>query len=44
MKWEQLLKEFEGFLKLEKGLSRNSVEAYMADMGKLGSFLEEEGH
>lgn len=43
MKWEQLLKEFEGFLKLEKGLSRNSVEAYMADMGKLGSFLEEEG-
>lgn len=43
MKWEQVIKEFEGFLKLEKGLSLNSVEAYMADMGKLTGFLEEEG-
>ena len=40
MKWGQTIKEFEGFLKLEKGLSKNSVEAYLADMGKLTDFLE----
>lgn len=43
MDWEQTIKEFEGFLKLEKGLSRNSVEAYLTDLGKLSLFLEEEG-
>lgn len=40
MEWGQTIKEFEGFLKLEKGLSKNSVEAYLADMGKLSDFLE----
>ena len=40
MEWGQTIKEFEGFLKLEKGLSKNSVEAYLADMGKLTGFLE----
>jgi len=40
MEWGQTIKEFEGFLKLEKGLSKNSVEAYLADMGKLTDFLE----
>jgi len=40
MKWGQTIKEFEGFLKLEKGLSLNSVEAYLADMEKLTGFLE----
>jgi integrase/recombinase XerD len=34
------LKEFEGFLKLEKGLSPNSVKAYLADMQKLIQFME----
>lgn len=42
MNWGPVIKEFEGFLKLEKGLSKNSVEAYLADMGKLTSFLENE--
>ncbi len=42
MEWGPVIKEFEGFLKLEKGLSKNSVEAYLADMGKLTSFLKKE--
>jgi len=33
-------KGYEGFLRLEKGLSENSVEAYLADIGKLKQFLE----
>ncbi|MFO7671316.1 MAG: site-specific tyrosine recombinase XerD [Bacteroidales bacterium] len=40
MDWGPVIKDFEGFLKLEKGLSGNSVEAYLTDMGKLTSFLE----
>jgi len=43
MEWAPAIKEFEGFLKLEKGLSLNSVEAYLADLRKLTSFLEREG-
>ena len=43
MEWKKTIKEFEGFLKLEKGLSKNSVEAYLADLGKLTVFLETEG-
>ncbi len=43
MEWGFAIKEFEGFLKLEKGLSGNSIEAYLADVGKLSAFLEEEG-
>jgi integrase/recombinase XerD len=40
MEWEPTIKDFEGFLKLEKGLSLNSVEAYQADVRKLVSYLE----
>jgi integrase/recombinase XerD len=40
MEWEPTIKDFEGFLKLEKGLSSNSVEAYQADVRKLVSYLE----
>ncbi|MFH0759100.1 MAG: site-specific tyrosine recombinase XerD [Bacteroidota bacterium] len=40
MNWEASIKDFEGFLKLEKGLSANSVEAYLADVRKLVQFLE----
>ncbi len=43
MEWGFAIKEFKGFLKLEKGLLENSIEAYLADVGKLCSFLEEEG-
>ena len=40
MDWRALIKEYEGFLKLEKGLSSNSIEAYLSDIGKLEQFLE----
>ena len=43
MEWQTNLKDFEGFLKLEKGLSAHSVEAYTADMRKLMQFLEIHG-
>lgn len=34
------LKDYEGFLKLEKGLSRNSIQAYLSDIQKLIQFME----
>ena len=40
MEWQSTLKDFEGFLKLEKGLSVNSVVAYMSDIRKLIQFME----
>ena len=40
MDWQRTLKEYEGFLKLEKGLSSNSVAAYLADIQKLIQFME----
>ncbi len=40
MEWTSTLKDYEGFLKLEKGLSTNSIEAYLRDIGKLVQYLE----
>jgi integrase/recombinase XerD len=40
MNWELRLKEYKGFLLIEKSLSQNSVEAYLRDMQKLLQFLE----
>jgi integrase/recombinase XerD len=40
MDWSATLRGFEGFLKLEKGLSRNTVQAYLADIQKLRQYLE----
>ncbi|MCD4709768.1 MAG: site-specific integrase, partial [Bacteroidales bacterium] len=40
MDWQAVIKEYEGFLKLEKGLSPNSIEAYLSDIAKLEQFLE----
>ncbi|MCK4880960.1 MAG: site-specific tyrosine recombinase XerD [Bacteroidales bacterium] len=40
MDWQTVIKEYEGFLKLEKGLSPNSIEAYLSDIAKLEQFLE----
>ena len=40
MEWEGLIAAYKGFLKLEKGLSVNSIEAYLADVGKLRQYLE----
>lgn len=40
MDWETLIPGYKGFLKLEKGLSENSIEAYLADLRKLRQYLE----
>ena len=42
MDWQVVIKEYEGFLKLEKGLSPNSVDAYLRDIAKLKHFLDSE--
>ncbi len=39
MEWQSTLKDYEGFLKLEKGLSPNSIVAYISDIKKLMQFL-----
>ena len=39
MTWPQALKQFDGYLRLEKSLSPNSVEAYVRDITKLQQFL-----
>ncbi len=44
MNWEDHIKDFEIFLKLEKSLSPHSVEAYTRDIGKLISFLDIQGY
>lgn len=38
--WENDIREFRSFLKLEKGLSENSVNAYENDLKKLVNFLQ----
>lgn len=43
MDWKLRIKEYEGFLKLEKGLSPNSIAAYLSDVDKLEQFLEYKG-
>ena len=40
MEWRNALKDFEGFLKLEKGLSPNSIVAYISDIRKLMQYME----
>jgi integrase/recombinase XerD len=40
MAWESIIASYKGFLKLEKGLSENSIEAYLADVAKLRQYLE----
>ena len=41
MIWESYRRGFDAFLRLEKSLSQNSVEAYRHDIEKLTAFLEE---
>ncbi len=40
MNWPQAIKQFDGYLRLEKSLSPNSVEAYRRDVRKLHQWLE----
>lgn len=38
--WEKHIKEFQNYLKIERSLSSNSVEAYIHDVVKLKQFIE----
>lgn len=42
MKWSDSKKGYENFLRLEKSLSQNSVAAYINDINKLITFLDQE--
>jgi len=44
MNWEQEVNEFRNYLKLEKGLSDNSIHAYITDLLKLVQFLKEKDY
>ena len=41
MKWSHALKDYQLYLKIERGLSANSISSYALDVKKLISFLEE---
>ena len=41
MKWEESIKGFEEYLRLERGLSQNSINAYINDINKLLDFLKQ---
>ena len=41
MSWERSIKEFKSYLKIERSLSNNTVEAYLRDIKKLQIFAQE---
>ena len=41
LSWKQAIKDFETYLRLEKSLSENSIEAYLDDVGKLERFFSQ---
>ena len=41
MNWETEIDEFRSYLKLEKGLSDNSINAYISDLNKLVRYLQD---
>jgi len=41
MKWGQALKDYQNYLKIEKGLSKNTVMSYTRDVSKLIRYLDE---
>jgi integrase/recombinase XerD len=43
VKWLDYIKDYQYFMKLEKSLSQNSVEAYSSDINKFLQFLEFKG-
>ncbi len=43
MTWKTTIQAFESYLTLERGLSANSVEAYLRDIDKLNQYFEVEG-
>ncbi len=43
MDWSKQTARYKAFLRIEKSLSPNSVEAYLSDLDKLQAFLEMTG-
>jgi len=43
LSWEQAIKDFETYLRLEKSLSENSISAYADDVMKLEKYFSEKG-
>lgn len=41
MKWAASLQDYQFYLKIEKGLAKNSIDSYSSDVKKLISYLEE---
>jgi integrase/recombinase XerD len=41
MKWQHAIKDYQLFLKIERGLSKNSIDSYTRDIQKLLRYLEE---
>ncbi|GAA4883038.1 site-specific tyrosine recombinase XerD [Flaviramulus aquimarinus] len=41
MEWKSALKDYQLYLKIERGLSKNSIDNYVLDVKKLITFLEE---
>ena len=39
--WDYEVNEFKNYLKLERSLSNNSIDAYLLDIRKLTSFISE---
>ncbi|MBO0331778.1 site-specific tyrosine recombinase XerD [[Muricauda] lutisoli] len=42
MNWQQAIKDYQDYLKIERGLSQNSILNYSMDIQKLVSYLEEQ--
>ncbi|NND11290.1 MAG: site-specific integrase, partial [Flavobacteriaceae bacterium] len=40
MNWQQALKDYQDYLKIERGLSGNSILNYSRDVSKLIEFLD----
>ena len=41
MKWNQYIKSFQHYLKLERGLSQNTIDNYTFDLQRLCSYLDQ---
>lgn len=42
MNWQQAIKDYQNYLKIERGLSQNSIANYTMDLQKLAGYLEEQ--
>ncbi|MHB0756333.1 site-specific tyrosine recombinase XerD [Polaribacter sp. M15] len=40
MKWQNAIKDYQSYLKIERGLSKNTIESYTRDLEKLTWFLD----